>query len=344
MRILTAVAVCLAVVFLSLSGQAMIMISGQGTWPESWPTALESLREQAKSFEVAHGIQETVYEIQFKDQAQFESLWPALLSVKDEGAPIILELAPSYYPISGSTQVTGVRILCPVSGISAIASEPGPIQPPWKGFLDNWEGTLPEYVTQSEGNWAVFVDQERTGFRFRSRIDLVLLVDGDIVDLNRIKLPADTSIIDHRFATDGTTLTADGTYQDGDTPKSFSVHGLNWTAQMTLLVDENPVTQMQLVGNGWNDEQVEKLVLFQGIQGLSVINGPITDAVISTLKRLPNLERLYLEGTELTEDGFAMVGALERLEVLGIPGASKEVVERIKAASPDLVVGTAIQL
>ena len=33
----------------------------------------------------------------------------------------------------------------------------------------------------------------------RARIDIELVVDGNIVDLNRIPLPADTPIIDKRF-------------------------------------------------------------------------------------------------------------------------------------------------
>jgi hypothetical protein len=33
----------------------------------------------------------------------------------------------------------------------------------------------------------------------RARIDIELVVDGDIVDLNRIGLPMDTPIIDKRF-------------------------------------------------------------------------------------------------------------------------------------------------
>ena len=33
----------------------------------------------------------------------------------------------------------------------------------------------------------------------RARIDIELIVDGKIVDLNRIPLPIDTQIIDKRF-------------------------------------------------------------------------------------------------------------------------------------------------
>ena len=36
-------------------------------------------------------------------------------------------------------------------------------------------------------------------YRRRARIDIELIVDGDIVDLNRIPLPTDTPIIDKRF-------------------------------------------------------------------------------------------------------------------------------------------------
>jgi len=36
------------------------------------------------------------------------------------------------------------------------------------------------------------------GFIYRARVDLTLVVDGQVIDLNRIRLPADTLVIDRR--------------------------------------------------------------------------------------------------------------------------------------------------
>ncbi len=34
---------------------------------------------------------------------------------------------------------------------------------------------------------------------YRARVDIILIVDGKVVDLNRLQMPADTPIIDNRF-------------------------------------------------------------------------------------------------------------------------------------------------
>ena len=60
-------------------------------------------------------------------------------------------------------------------------------------------GGLPEYVSNQDGKWVAYDGKERKGFLHRARVDIVLITDGKIVDLNRIRLPADTPIIDNRF-------------------------------------------------------------------------------------------------------------------------------------------------
>jgi hypothetical protein len=39
---------------------------------------------------------------------------------------------------------------------------------------------------------------ENKGFYYRARVDLELVADGEIIDLNRIKLPTEIPIIDKR--------------------------------------------------------------------------------------------------------------------------------------------------
>ena len=48
-------------------------------------------------------------------------------------------------------------------------------------------------------------DAKNVGGRWQRTIYIELIVDGDIVDLNRIPLPPDTPIIDERFKDDKTT-------------------------------------------------------------------------------------------------------------------------------------------
>lgn len=95
----------------------------------------------------------------------------------------------------------------------AEASVPGgkvlKIGPPWPDYIKSESGALPEYVFYDNGKWAPYdPNAKREPLKDwviqslkvkRARIDIELVVDGNIVDLNRISLPADTPIIDKRF-------------------------------------------------------------------------------------------------------------------------------------------------
>jgi hypothetical protein len=170
----------------------------EGSWPDTWPEELDVYRAQAKTVDVAHGIQETHYEIRFKNREDFERAWPHLLAVKSPGSPLIIENNPSTNARSGQTAGTGVRVLAPVGGqlgtwkVNGVLVSPPSYDP---GEL----GEPPEYVAERDGKWVSAVPgTQTTGFYYRARIDLVLIADGDIVDLNRIALPKDTPIVDRR--------------------------------------------------------------------------------------------------------------------------------------------------
>lgn len=136
------------------------LVSDQGTWPKSWPAELEPLRKQARSLE---GPLAPLlhYAISFKKREEFEAAWPHLLKVKTKGAPIVLRRGPSFW--LGKEKNAGVCVHTPPEGQAPIADG-----------------------NDAEGNW------EKT-------IYIELIADGEIVDLNRIQLPADTPIIDERF-------------------------------------------------------------------------------------------------------------------------------------------------
>lgn len=179
---------------------ALVEISDTGTWPGSWPKALEPYRKQARTVGVAHGIQETVYEIPFGTREEFEKAWPHILALKSSGSRLILEKSPSTYSVSGSTAAAGVRILCPSGGVSI-----GPdgkrltAGPPWPQEIKSRSGELPEYVENEHGKWIPAEPGNRATFLNRARVDIVLITDGKIVDLNRIPLPSGTLIVDNRF-------------------------------------------------------------------------------------------------------------------------------------------------
>jgi len=180
---------------------ALVMVSNEGKWPDTWPEELEALRAQARTLDVGTGLQETVYEIPFTSSEEFEAAWPHILAVKSEGAPLILLKSPSR-----SVDVSmdaGVRIHSPSRG--SVSETPDGKQlkvgPPWPDDIKSEAGVLPAYVVNKDGKWVAADERDvgRIGFLYRARVDIELVVDGKIVDLNRIPLPANTPIIDKRF-------------------------------------------------------------------------------------------------------------------------------------------------
>jgi len=145
---------------------AVWSVSERGTWPEGWPKELEPLREQSRSL-TGSLANRTVYEIPFTDREEFEAAWPHLLKIKSEGAPVIL-LRPDEKRFL--TVNAGVLIWPSNSRPENGVTPAGPT-PHVAGLRERWLRTT-------------FIE---------------LVVDGEIVDMNRIPLPVDSPIIDERF-------------------------------------------------------------------------------------------------------------------------------------------------
>ena len=148
------------------SAYALYEVYDHGAWPKSWPKELEPLRKQARTL-VGPEILNRHYQIPFTKREEFEAAWPHFLKVKTKGAPIILVRGPKndFFAIKPA----GLLIHSPPTDEDPGADPPKPIP-----AQDNPRST-----------W-----MNATFFE---------LVDGDIVNLNRIALPADTPIIDERF-------------------------------------------------------------------------------------------------------------------------------------------------
>jgi hypothetical protein len=145
-------------------------VSKTGAWPESWPKELEPLRKQAGTIEGGEaGL--VIHHIPFTKREEFEAAWPHLLKMKTKGAPIFLVRSPIRHWHFGKIEA-GVLIHCPPGGVDKPGA--GPVDGPRK-IKDRWINTT--YIE--------------------------LVVDGQIVDLNRNALPADTPIHDARFEEPG---------------------------------------------------------------------------------------------------------------------------------------------
>lgn len=154
-------AVCFAV-------YADYAVVNKGTWPESWPKELETLRKQSRTLQGSLANL-TTYEIPFANRESFESAWPHFLKIKSKGAPVVLLRGPDEN--LGQTINAGIRVRCPPPphpkyGVTAPVPVPGATS-----VKERWI-------------WTTYIE---------------LVVDGNIVDLNRIPLPEDTPIIDQRF-------------------------------------------------------------------------------------------------------------------------------------------------
>lgn len=162
------IALLAAIAFFAVrSACADYAVSDTGLWPERWPKELEALRKQARTFEGPIDADRR-YLIPFTKREDFESAWPHLLKVKSKGAPIILVRGPKtdFFEVKPA----GVLIKCPPARTDKFAMPETPLP----GQMD-----------------------VRTRWNNTTYIELV--VDGQIVDLNRIRLPSDTPIIDERF-------------------------------------------------------------------------------------------------------------------------------------------------
>jgi hypothetical protein len=152
------------------SVSALYSVANSGKWPETWPKELESLRATSKTY-VGPMMEHEHYLIPFKTRDEFEAAWPHILKLKSKGAPLILLRGPKtdFMPI----EPAGVLIHTPPRGTDTQKNPEEPL-----GGI-GWE-------TNVRGRWM-----------WTTYIELV--VDGEIVDLNRIPLPADTPIFDERF-------------------------------------------------------------------------------------------------------------------------------------------------
>jgi hypothetical protein len=168
MKRTSAVLAAIAVCALCSAVYAVYGVSDKGEWPNSWPKELEPLRKQARTH-VGPMVSTSHYQIPFTRREEFEAAWPHLLKVESKGAPIILVRGPK-------TDFMEVK----PAGVLIHSPPPGQNQNPGTP-----EAPIPDVINVRA--------------RWMNTTFIELIVDGNIVDLNRIAFPQDTPIIDERF-------------------------------------------------------------------------------------------------------------------------------------------------
>jgi len=216
-------AALLLVLFGAWNALALVMPSNEGKWPPTWPKELEPLRKRSKTLDVGTGTQEHIYTIPFENRDEFEKFWPVLMTLRTPGSPLTVSKVGRIDKGWGdllSNAKACVRIKGPSGGYAGGTVKLGGhidlkeldagtmlfAGAPWPKELTGSNGELPEYVTaiRIDGGklaWKSIeqVPEKDRGFHNRARIDIELVIDGEIIDLNRIRLPQDARIVDRRF-------------------------------------------------------------------------------------------------------------------------------------------------
>ena len=135
-------------------------VTDKGEWPSTWPKELEVLRKGSRTL-VGPMVENRHYAIPFADREQFEKIWPHLLSVKTKDAPVILVKGPNFF--LGKDAKAGVVVHSPPAGQE---NAPTP-------------------------------DKTKVHERLMQATYIELVVDGNIIDLNRINLS--NVVVDERF-------------------------------------------------------------------------------------------------------------------------------------------------
>jgi hypothetical protein len=205
------------------------MVSDTGDWPKSWPAQLEPLRSQSRT--LRHDGY-TMYHVPFTDRAQFEAVWPHFLSILDDDSQLTLSRGHDrwtavdfdagvviFTPNTGQLIVPGDKKTTIYGPEVASAIREGKLKipagtylkvgPPWPDAIRDKLGKLPEYVVADGLEWRATTLQElrdsrnlrdnvtKISLTRRARTEIRLIVDGKVVDLNRIQLP--NSVVDKRF-------------------------------------------------------------------------------------------------------------------------------------------------
>ncbi|MCX5768856.1 MAG: hypothetical protein NTZ09_01075 [Candidatus Hydrogenedentes bacterium] len=119
--------------------------------------------------------------------------------MKSKKAPIIFVAATQATPPQ-------VHIVCPTQGTYKRKADGSYLHKgPWtKDIKRAAKGELPQFVafSEQEGKWKIVEDPEKLGSLQwpleQARIELVLYVDGEVINPDRISMPPDTPVKDLR--------------------------------------------------------------------------------------------------------------------------------------------------
>lgn len=190
-----------------LPAHAFVTFDDFGRWPKDWLEELEPFRERSQTahFSVAHIV--LTYQIPFYNREEFEKVWPSILSLKSKGAPIRLvdlDANTGRWGKKGEDDWSNarpcVRVIAPPGSRfrwhNVEILKYGPPRPP---ELWSEKGELPEYVHKEivDGRQLWVAGKGDSFFEF-CWTELEIVVDGEVIDADRLELPEDEPVIDER--------------------------------------------------------------------------------------------------------------------------------------------------
>ncbi len=206
-------AVCVA-----STAQAFMIGHSEGDWPDTWPAELEPLREQAETWIGPIGEYSTLYAIPFTSREQFEDAWPHLLAVLGKNATITFADSSATYVSDVDDEHPRAKALltCNVT-VRQYTAPDGTARwgvfPHYRGSIERSEnGELrrsspPRIVDMDDafldsliklGELRKIETEAGIAYEHQPEVNLILKVDGDIVDPDRIEIPEGFVIEDRR--------------------------------------------------------------------------------------------------------------------------------------------------
>jgi hypothetical protein len=159
----------------------------RGAWSSDWPKELEPYRARASTISEQPLGGGYVYAIPFADRADFEKIWPILVKLKSKSAPLILR--------SGGVEVQR-RWRINLSDKADNEYSHGWPQGTYAG-VKIYAPSQSLYPKESDAH-AGAEAQDRSSMGRSTTVIELLVGDGKVIDLNRIRLPAETPIVDNR--------------------------------------------------------------------------------------------------------------------------------------------------
>lgn len=184
---------------------ARVEITDCAMWPNDWPKSLHDIRAKAKTFDVAHGANETVIELKFETREAFLEAWPELVQIVSPHAPVSVHAIQREQPAEAYWRMDEpiVRVHAPPRylAVTQVGGVRGHLEvaPPWPQELVRSDGSLPGWLKGEavDGELQLVPSDPPEGMRYRCRVEIEVVADERIIHKSDIRrMPANGTYID----------------------------------------------------------------------------------------------------------------------------------------------------